>query len=171
MLEDRRPWYRAAKKAEDRWGTPVSVQLAIIRQESSFVAKAKPPRRRFLWIFPGSRLSSAYGYPQALDGTWKDYKREVGGWGADRDDFADATDFVAWHAARSARRGGFHPSDAYRVYLAYHEGDGGYRRGSYRNKPGLLRTARRVETFAARYRQQLAECGPKLGRRRFLWLF
>jgi len=49
--------------------------MAIIRQESSFQADAQPPRSRILWIIPGPRPSSAYGYSQALDGTWDWYRQ------------------------------------------------------------------------------------------------
>ena len=66
MFGNRRGWYRAAKKASEKWGVPIHVQLAIIHQESRFRAKAKPPRRRILWIIPGPRPSSALGYTQAL---------------------------------------------------------------------------------------------------------
>ena len=95
IFEDRRGWYNAAKSAERRWGIPVSVNMAFIYQESSFQSRAKPPRNKFLWIFPGRRPSSAYGYAQALDATWREYQQNSGNSHASRRNFSDAIDFVA----------------------------------------------------------------------------
>jgi len=165
IFDERRRWYFAAKDSYQRWGVPIHVQLAIIHQESRFRANAKPPRRKILWILPGPRLSDAAGYAQALDGTWGEYRRESGNGGADRDDFGDAVDFVGWYAARSARELGVPKDDAFDLYLAYHEGNGGFRRGTYRGKPWLIRTARGVEVRADRYRRQLATCEDRFRRR------
>jgi hypothetical protein len=164
LLEDKRGWYRATKRSEDRWGTPVAVQLAIVHQESRFRADARPPRRKILGFIPGSRPSDAAGYAQALEATWREYEGSSGNGFADRDDFADAIDFVGWYTARSARRHGFQRDDAYNLYLAYHDGDGGYRRGTYRRKPWLAETARTVARRADTYRRQLSGCEHRLDR-------
>lgn len=132
--------------------------MAILYQESRFVPDARPPRTTCLWIFPGPRPSSAYGYAQAKDETWELYQNATGNTGADRDDFGDCADFVGWYCWMSMRKCGIRTHDAYRLYLAYHEGWGGYRRGTYWSKKWLLNTARRVEAQARRYRDQLAEC-------------
>jgi hypothetical protein len=165
IFDERRGWYVAARESSQRWGVPIHVQLAIIHQESRFRADAKPPRRRILWILPGPRKSDAAGYAQALDGTWGEYRRESGNGGADRDDFADAADFVGWYAARSARELGIAKDDALRLYLAYHEGNGGFRRGTHRGKPWLMRTAWQVADRAERYRRQLVTCEDRFQRR------
>ena len=162
IFEEKHRWYRAADDAEERWGVPVAVQLAIIHQESRFNAYARPPRRKILWVIPGPRPSSSYGYTQALRTTWSEYTRATRSWGADRDDFADAVDFIGWYGDRSARRNGIRRSDAYRIYLAYHEGDGGYRRATYRNKPIIVAAAGKVRDRAALYGRQLAGCRKKL---------
>ena len=85
IFKEKKSWYKAAKKSEERWGTPKHVQMAIIRQESSFDFNAKPPRTRLLGFIPWKRPSDAYGYAQALDSTWGWYKDETGRWFADRD--------------------------------------------------------------------------------------
>ncbi len=162
-------WFDHASQASRRWDVPVPVLMAIIRQESSFQADAQPPRSRILWIIPGPRPSSAYGYSQALDGTWDWYRQATGNHGADRDDFEDAVDFVGWYVHENWRRNGVSKNDAYRQYLAYHEGHGGYARGTYRQKPWLLKTARRVSQQADRYRAQLAQCQSQLADRGGLW--
>jgi len=171
IFDEKRGWYQAAKTSEQRWGTPVPVQLAIIYQESRFEPKAKPPRRRILGFIPGPRPSTAYGYAQALTSTWGAYERDTGNWSARRTNFADATDFVGWYTARTARNLRLSKNDAYNLYLAYHEGDGGFRRGTHRRKNWLLHAARRVSDRAARYRVQLSRCETELARGGwFSWL-
>jgi len=171
IFGQRTGWYRASRASTDRWGVPESVQLAIIYQESRFVAKARPPRGRFLWIFPGSRPSSAYGYGQILDGTWDEYRRSVGRSGASRDDFGDVVDFIGWYGDAAHRRAGIARNDAGSLYLAYHEGIGGYSRGSHAEKAWLLPVARKVESRARRYQAQYESCRKSLGRKRFLGIF
>ena len=101
IFEEKPRWYRAALKSEERWGTPIHVQLAIIRQESTFRFNARPPRRKLLGFIPWTRPSDAYGYAQALESTWAWYQRDTGRRGADRDDFGDAIDFVGWYTHQS----------------------------------------------------------------------
>jgi len=125
-------WYRETLDVEKRWHVPVSVQMAIIHQESRFNGRAKPKRTRLLWIIPWKRPSSAYGYSQALKSTWDLYEKSEGGfWGSSRDDFGDAADFIGWYAHQAYKRAGIPKNDAYRLYLAYHEGIGGYTRKTY----------------------------------------
>ena len=158
IFEDKGGWYRATHKAEKRWGLPKHIQLAIIRQESGFDADAKPERRRFLFVFPGARKSSARGYPQAVEGTWSLYERDSGNRNANRRSFSDAADFVSWYGRQSNRRAGVPLNNAYRQYLAYHEGWEGYRDGSWRRKAWLRDVAENVSRNAAAYRAQLDRC-------------
>lgn len=156
LFAERGGWRDAAVRAALRWATPVSVIMAIMRHESGFRAEVRPPRRRYLGLIPGPRPSSAYGYAQALDGTWDDYRRATGRAGALRDDFADAADFIGWYNDQSWRRNGIDKRDAYRLYLAYHSGQSGYARAA--PSPALDAAARRVAATAARYRGQLPGC-------------
>jgi hypothetical protein len=155
-------WYEEAASASDEWGSPIPVMMAIMHQESRFKASAKPPRSKILGFIPGPRLSDAYGYSQALESTWNGYKRSAGRYGADRDDFGDAIDFIGWYNAQSHKRNGIGRKDTYRLYLAYHEGHGGFRRGSYRKKQWLMSVARKVERRANNYQGQLVGCEEKL---------
>lgn len=164
ILEDNRAWWRALERTERRWGVSPGVQLAILKRESSFNARARPARTRLLGFIPGPRPSSAYGYAQALETTWDWYRRDTGRRGADRDDFSDAVDFIGWYAAKSRELAGVPSHDAYALYLTYHEGHGGYTRGTYRNKAWLLRAAGEVRSDAARYDAQLAQCEDRLER-------
>jgi hypothetical protein len=159
-LAAERPQYmRAMKRAERRWDVPVHVQMATIHQESKFIGDARTPLRYAAGVIPMGRLSSAYGYSQALDGTWEEYQRETGNYRSRRDDIVDATDFMGWYMNLTRDRNGVPLDDARNQYLAYHEGHAGYRRGSYNAKPWLLRVADRVADRAAMYRGQLARCG------------
>ena len=162
ILKEKPDWYEASLHAQKTWGVPVAVQMAIIKQESAFVADARPPRKWILGIIPGSRVSTAYGYSQALDGTWDRYRQSTGHTGAERDDFADAVDFIGWYTQQTQQELGIPTGDAYRQYLAYHEGQGGYQRGSYRQKPWLTDVAHTVAANSTRYRQQLNSCKPEL---------
>ncbi len=158
LFDDRYDWYLAAKRVEKKWGSPAHVTMAIMHQESSFRADAKPPRKKLFGIIPGPRPSTAFGYAQAINPTWEEYKRSTKQPGADRDDFDDAMDFVGWYNHRSRKRNRIAPHDARRLYLAYHEGHGGYARGSYNKKPWLIKVAKKVERQSHRYKQQLATC-------------
>lgn len=162
-------WYRAAKASEQRWGTSVAIQKAFVQQESAFVHNARPPRPYFLGFVPLPRQSSAYGYAQAQDGTWKDYQQATGRRFASRTNMDDALDFIGWYNAESQRRNGVSLQDAYHLYLNYHEGHGGFRRRTYEAKPWLMQVARRVEQQAARYEQQLPNC--RLPSRWCVWPF
>ena len=154
-------WYESALDANKRWGTPVWVMMAIIDQESRFVSDAKPARDWFLFI-PLPRNSSAYGYAQAQDQTWEKYMKETGNSGHDRDDFADAINFVGWYTYTTQRTLGISKWDAYNQYLVYHEGYDGYKSGSWKSKGWLRQVASKVKSKAAAYNAQLKKCKPEL---------
>lgn len=164
ILEDNRSWWRAIKRTEDRWGVSPGVQLAILKRESSFNGRARPARTRLLGFIPGPRPSDAYGYAQALETTWDWYQEDTGRHRADRDDFADAVDFIGWYTAMSRELSGISPDDPRSLYLAYHEGHGGYNRGTWRGKAWLQRAAGQVESDARTYDAQIQRCRRRLDR-------
>ncbi|WP_457650057.1 transglycosylase SLT domain-containing protein [Profundibacter sp.] len=159
ILDQRPTYFKAMKRAERRWGIPVHVQMATIYQESKFIGNARTPFRYVLGVIPMGRQSSAYGYSQALDATWKEYKRGPGRAGAKRDNIDDATDFMGWYMAQSTERLGIAKTDARAQYLAYHEGRSGYARGSYNSKPWLMRVANETGARSETYQLQLMACG------------
>ncbi len=158
ISRDRPHYARAFKATQRKWGVPVAVQMATIYQESKFRSDARTPFRYALGIIPMGRQSSAFGYSQALDGTWDEYRRETGKRGARRNDIRDASDFIGWYMNKSKEKNGISLSDARNQYLAYHEGHTGYARGTYRSKSWLLRVAGEVETRAVLYQSQLSRC-------------
>lgn len=159
IFKEKPSWHKAAIKSEKKWRVPPQILMAIIYHESGFRHDAQPPRRWFLGFIPRGRASSAYGYPQAKDEVWSDYKRENSSF-ASRSNMADALDFVGWYSDKSQRLNGVSKWDAYHLYLNYHEGWGGYRRGTYRNKAWLLRVASAVQARSERYGAQYAHCRP-----------
>src|SRR5690606_37812855 len=158
IVTERPKYLRAMRSAERRWGVPVPVQMATIYQESKFVGNARTQHKWVLGVIPMGRQSSAYGYSQALDATWEEYKKSTGRRGAQRDDIEDATDFMGWYMDQSAKRLGIPKRDARAQYLAYHEGHTGYARGSYNNKAWLVRVAGEVGARSEIYAAQLANC-------------
>lgn len=158
IFEEKSDWYDSAKESEDKWGAPVHVMMSMMYQESSFRHDAQPPMDYFLGFIPIGRMSSAYGYAQAKTGTWDDYVKETGNSWADRDDFDDAIDFMGWFVYKTNQLNGVSKWDANKQYLSYHEGWGGYRRGTYRKKKWLMQTANRVNVRSQRYAKQYQGC-------------
>lgn len=171
IFREKRSWYKAAAKSRDRWGTPIQVQMAIIKQESTFRFNAKPPRKKLLGVVPWKRKSSAYGYAQVKDETWDWYRSKTGRRGADRDDFSDAIDFVGWYTNLTQKSTGVSKWDGYGQYLAYHEGHGGYKRRTFANKAWLIDTAQRVDANAKEYGAQLKRCENSLKRKKRFLIF
>lgn len=158
IIKERPKYLKAFRAAERKWGVPVHVQMATIYQESKFRSNARTPHKYLLGVIPMGRQSSAYGYSQALDGTWDDYRKTAGRRGAKRDRINDATDFMGWYMNQSREKNGIALYDARNQYLAYHEGHHGYSRGTYRSKSWLLRVASQVEARSLMYQSQLATC-------------
>jgi len=165
ILAQNQSWYSASLKAAKRWGMPVHIGLAFIHRESSFVAKAKPPREKVLGIVPWRRSSSAYGYAQATDEAWIDYKKDTGRRFVQRDDFADAVDFIGWYNDRSNKRLRLRKNDAYRLYLAYYNGHTGYSQGRWRKSSTIKGYAKKAAAQAGLYQKQLRKCRGKLKKR------
>lgn len=168
IFEEKRDWYHAAADMRDKWGVPIQVPMAMMYQESSFKHNALPPRDYILWVIPWGRVSTAYGYSQAKTATWDDYVRETGNSWASRSNFDDAIDFMGWFISKSQKINGVSKWDAHAQYLNYHEGWGGYRRQTYRNKQWLVNTAQRVKERSDRYGAQLRSCEDDL-KRGWLW--
>ena len=158
IFDEKGSWQRAARKAQKRWGLPPHIGLAFVHRESHYVADAQPPRRRLLGIVPWRRLSSAYGYAQATDEAWHDYRKDANRFFVDRDNFGDALDFIGWYNHQSYKRLKISKSDAYHLYLAYYSGHGGYARGAWKNSSKIKNYATKVRRQAQRYQGQLQSC-------------
>ncbi|MFK7744766.1 MAG: lytic transglycosylase [Roseobacter sp.] len=158
IAQQRPDYIKAFQQTERKWGVPVHVQMATIHQESRFISNARTPHKYALGVIPMGRISTAYGYAQALDGTWEDYQRATGKRFARRDRIRDASDFMGWYMNISQNRNGISLYDTRNQYLAYHEGHTGFARGSYNRKSWLLNVASKVDSRADVYQAQLATC-------------
>ena len=161
LFKDHPRWYRAAYRSQDKWGVPISVQMAIIRYESHFRANAKPRHKLFGFI-PWVPASSANGYTQALEGTWREYLQATHRSSASRANFSNATDFIGWYVSSLHRSLGLSKEDAESIYLAYHVGATGYQKGYYHDKPWLVKKAKLVQKQATIYHRQLVVCHKSL---------
>jgi hypothetical protein len=162
ILMERSDFVRAFRDADRRWGVEPHVLMAIIYQESKFKANARTPHQYALGVIPLGRQSSAYGYPQALDSTWEEYQKATGSRGARRDDIRDAADFMGWYMNKTTEVTGVSLNDVRNQYLAYHEGRGGFQRGTYKAKSWLIRIAGEVADRAQVYKSQLSSCKVRL---------
>ena len=84
--------------------------------------------------------------------------RRSTGSSADRDQFKAASDFVGWYANQANKRAKIPKYDAYNLYLAYHEGIGGFQRGTYNRKKWLIGVSKKVAANSWRYKKQLQAC-------------
>ena len=171
IFEQKKNWYKSSKNSFNKWGTPIALQLAIIKQESSFRQFAKPKRKRVFGIIPGSRPSTAFGYAQVTDPTWNWYKLRTGNKNASRANFHDVTNFIGWYSEQSEKMLGIPKNDFYNQYLAYHEGQSGWKNKSFNSKKWLLNVAKKVETDANKYNNQLRDCENKLNAKGLFGIF
>ena len=159
-------WYKHAKKTELKWGTPIYLQLAIIKMESDFDWLAKPERYKLFKVIPYKRPSSSFGYSQAVKGTWKQYKEETGNKYALRSRFKDSVDFIGWYTNKTEKILKISKKDAFRQYIAYHEGWGAYK--NYKNKHKVIGLAKRVEIQSKKYKKQLNDCKSSLTTKKYI---
>ncbi len=166
IFSDRYLWYKHAKKTEKKWGTPIHIQLAIIKMESDFDWLAKPKRKKIFKIIPYKRPSSSLGYSQAVKGTWKQYKNETGKKLAVRTRFKDSVDFIGWYTNKTEKLLKISKKDSFKQYIAYHEGWGNYK--NYKKNQKVIILAKKVKKHSERYKGQLKKCGKSLNRKKYL---
>ena len=171
LFDKKKNWYKATKKSHDKWGASIALQLSIINQESSFQQFAKPKRKKFLGFLPGKRPSTAFGYAQVTNPTWDWYKNKNNKKNASRANFTDVTDFIGWYSEQTNNMLGISKKDYYNQYLAYHEGHNGWKNQSYNSKKWLIEVAKRVETNAIMYNNQLKQCEKELNKKGFFGIF
>ena len=166
IFNERYLWFKHAKKSEKKWGTPIYLQLAIIKMESDFDWLAKPPRQKLFKVIPYKRPSSSFGYSQAVKGTWEQYQIETGNKLATRTRFKDSVDFIGWYTDKTESLLKISKKDAFRQYLAYHEGWGGYK--NYKNNQKVIVLAKKVEKQSNKYKSQLQDCQKKLNKNKYI---
>ena len=166
IFKERYLWYKHAKKSEQKWGTPIYIQLAIIKWESGFNWLAKPPRQKIFKVIPYKRPSSSFGYSQAVKGTWEQYKKETGNKVASRARFKDSVDFIGWYTNKSKSILNISQKDAFKQYVAYHEGWRNYK--YYKKNEKVINLAKRVEKQSSIYKKQLSQCSNSLNKNKYI---
>ncbi len=166
IFEEKYLWYKHTIKTEKKWGTPVYLQLAIIKMESSFDRFAKPPRQKLFKVVPYKRPSSSFGYSQAVKGTWKQYKEETGNKLATRTRFKDSVDFIGWYTNKTEKILKVSKNDAFKQYIAYHEGWGNFK--NYKSNKKIINLAKKVEKQSNIYKQQLLKCKNSLSTKKYI---
>ncbi len=166
IFDERYLWYKHTKKVEKKWGTPIPIQLAFIKMESDFDWLAKPPRQKLFKIIPFKRPSSSFGYSQAVKGTWEQYKKETGNTLATRARFKDSVDFIGWYTNKSKSILKIPLHNAFKQYLAYHEGWGNYK--NYKKNQKVIVLAKKVEKQSKIYKQQLSKCRNTLNKNKYI---
>ena len=166
IFNERYLWYKHTKKTEKKWGTPIYIQLAIIKMESDFDWLAKPARQKIFKVIPFKRPSSSFGYSQAVKGTWEQYKKETGNKLATRTRFKDSVDFIGWYTNKTESILRISKKDAFRQYLAYHEGWGAYK--NYKNNQKVIGLAKKVKRQADKYKSQLKKCQKRLNKNKYI---
>ena len=166
IFDERYLWYKHAKKVEKKWGTPIYIQLAIIKAESDFDWLAKPPRQKLFKVIPFKRPSSSFGYSQAVKGTWEQYKNETGNKLATRARFKDSVDFIGWYTNKTKSILKISLNDAFKQYIAYHEGWGNYK--NYKKNKKVINLAKKVERQSNIYKKQLSRCTNSLSKNKYI---
>tara|TARA_B000000565_G_scaffold232562_1_gene191936 strand:+ start:102 stop:701 length:600 start_codon:yes stop_codon:yes gene_type:complete len=166
IFSERYLWYKYAKKTEQKWGTPIYIQLAIIKMESDFDWLAKPARKKIFKVIPYKRPSSSFGYSQAVKGTWEQYKKETGNKLATRARFKDSVDFIGWYTNKSKTILKISKQDAFKQYLAYHEGWGNFK--NYKKNKKVIGLAKKVEKQSNIYKKQLLNCSKSLDKNKYI---
>ena len=166
IFNERYFWYKHTKKVEQKWGTPIYIQLAIIKMESDFDWLAKPPRQKIFKVVPYKRQSSSFGYSQAIKGTWEQYKKETGNKLANRARFKDSVDFIGWYTNKTESILKISKKNAFKQYLAYHEGWGNFK--NYKKNKKVIVLAKKVEKQSNIYKKQLKKCSSSLNKNKYI---
>ena len=166
IFSERYLWYKHAKKTEQKWGTPIYIQLAFIKMESDFDWLARPKRLKLFKVIPYRRLSSSLGYSQAVKGTWEQYKKETNKRLATRTRFKDSVDFIGWYTNKTEKILKISKKDSFRQYIAYHEGWGNYK--NYKNNQKVILLAKKVKNYSDKYKKQLSKCSNSLTTRKYI---
>ena len=166
IFDERYLWYKHTKKVEQKWGTPIHIQLAIIKMESDFDWLAKPARQKIFKVIPYKRPSSSFGYSQAVKGTWEQYKKETGNKLATRVRFKDSVNFIGWYTNKTESILKISKKDAFKQYISYHEGCGNFK--YYKKNEKVIKLAKKVQKQSNIYKNQLLKCKNLLNKKKYI---
>ena len=105
-------------------------------------------------------------YKDSLEYRVKVYKKETGKKLATRTRFKDSVDFIGWYTNKSQSLLKISQKDAFKQYIAYHEGWGNYK--NYKNNKKVINLAKKVEAQSNVYKKQLNKCVSKLNKNKYV---
>ena len=123
-------------------------------------------KEKIFKVIPYKRPSSSFGYSQAVKGTWEQYKKETGNKLATRLRFKDSVDFIGWYTNKTEKILKISKKDAFKQYLAYHEGWGNYK--YYKKNKKVIGLAKKVEKQSNIYKNQLSNCKNSLNKNKYI---
>ncbi len=168
IFSERYLWYKHAKNSSEKYGVPVHLILAFVNKESGFNRWAKPERTKLFKIIPYKRPSSSFGYSQAIDKTWDQYKNETNNMLALRSRFKDSVMFIGWYINKTHQMNKIPLNDSYRQYLNYYLGWGNYANKTYQTDKKAILFAKSVQKQSNIYRNQLIKCQKNLDKKKYI---
>ena len=168
IFSERYLWYKHAKNSSEKYGVPVHLILAFVNKESGFNRWAKPERTKLFKIIPYKRPSSSFGYSQAIDKTWDQYKIETNNMLALRSRFKDSVMFIGWYINKTHQMNKIPLNDSYRQYLNYYLGWGNYANKTYKSDTKAIIFAKNVQKQSNTYKNQLRECQKSLDKKKYI---
>ena len=107
-------------------GTPIYIQLAIIKMESDFNWLAKPKRQKIFKVIPIKDPQAHLDIRKLIKEHGNNIKKKRNKL-ARRTSFKDSVDFIGWYTNKTEKILKISKSDAFKQYIAYHEGWGNYK--------------------------------------------
>ena len=166
IFDEKYLWYKHAKKVEQKWGTPIYIQLAIIKMESDFDWLANQQDRKFLKSYLSKDRRVHLVILKRLKGPGNNIKKETGNKLATRARFKDSVDFIGWYTNKTESLLKISKKDAFKQYLAYHEGWGNYK--YYKKNKKVIGLAKKVERQSDIYKKQLFKCKNSLNKNKYI---
>ena len=92
--------------------------------------------------------------------------KETGNKLATRARFKDSVDFIGWYTNKTESILKISKKDAFKQYLAYHEGWGNYK--YYKKNKKVIGLAKKVEKQSNIYKNQLLKCKSSLNKKKYI---
>lgn len=151
ILKQHPNWRKSLKQTQAKYKLEPAFVMALIYQESRFDANAK------------NKYSSAYGYAQVIDSTWKHFQQQIKS-NAKRNNFDDSVKFIGWYMAQLSKILNIKMTDYSNLYMAYMLGATGFKRykaGTLKNHVKIAqdkKIALKVKDYTNLYKSQLRKC-------------
>ena len=100
------------------------------------------------------------------DRSKSNYKKETNNPLATRIRFKDSVDFIGWYTNKTQKILKISKKDAFKQYIAYHEGWGNYK--NYKKKQKVILLAKKVQAQSKKYKSQLDRCSRSLNKKKYI---